>query len=62
MFILLMSESSERVTLSTQVTPEVKQKFRVLAAQEGKSMSEYIRPILLDHLNDVKEVEGPDSS
>ena len=45
-------ERTER--LSTSVTEETKKKFRVRAAERGMNMSEYLRQIVL---NDIEESE-----
>jgi len=41
--------------LSTSVTEDTKQKFRVRAAEHGMNMSEYLRQIVLDDIEEGEE-------
>jgi len=41
-----MSASDQSESIGAKVSPELKQRIRVKAAQEGMSMSAYIRKIL----------------
>jgi hypothetical protein len=50
-------ERSER--LATSVSPETKQKFRVRAAEEGMNMSEYLRHLVLE---DIEEADAENRS
>ncbi|QLG63051.1 plasmid mobilization protein [Halorarum salinum] len=46
-------ERTER--LSTSVTEETKQRFRIRAAQKGMNMSEYLRELVLQDIDDGDE-------
>jgi|AntDeeMetageno51_2_1112566.scaffolds.fasta_scaffold16514_2 hypothetical protein len=46
-------ERSER--LATSVTPETKQKFRVRAAENGMNMSEYLRHLVHEDIDEGSE-------
>lgn len=53
-------ERSER--LATSVTPDTKQKFRVRAAEHGMNMSEYLRKLVHDDIEDVEDGEAENRS
>lgn len=48
-------DRTERV--ATSLTPENKQRLRRLSAEEGMTMSQYVRKVLLEKM-DQAEVEG----
>jgi len=41
--------------LSTSVTEETKQKFRIRAAEHGMNMSEYLRELVLEDIEEDEE-------
>lgn len=51
-----MSASEQSESIGAKVSPELKQKIRIRAAQEGMTMSEYIRSVLAETVeNDPAE-------
>jgi len=47
-----MSASKDMESIGAKVPPELKQKIRVKAAQEGMTMSNYIREVLEEATED----------
>lgn len=46
-----MSTTEDRKPLGAKVEPELKHEFRVTAAKKGKTMSEYIRELVIEELD-----------
>lgn len=46
------SSDGEKVHLATEVDPELKKRIRITAAEEGTSMSAFVRDILEDQMSD----------
>jgi predicted DNA-binding protein len=45
----------EKDTISAEVPADMKQQIRMKAAEEGVTMSQYLRTIIEDHLKRVSE-------
>lgn len=50
--------SSDRPRIATYTTKQIVQKFRVVAAYKGKSMSDYLQTIIEDAINSFEQEHG----
>ena len=54
-----MEDTKETRTISIQVTPETKEKAAWLAQQSCRSLSAYVRHLLLVQIRDYEAKNGP---